>query len=495
MGPCLSSKEPPSVHDIWINHRLVLRVFRTRQTDLNNTVSDIKEVLSGIVSGVNCSMDLLPVLLELGINLIDLKKAFGDLECAMNDMTIYSSEFQSELNYHGSVCDCLEKQVQDIISVLKDVLQIICKNSGEENIPVSTLIVSTLHNSQSYRYSYQKMGFQFIAGILTFESVPMALSKPLYGATLTSNQPRSKSFALSLPKGITTTNLLEKEVLDPIRAYKISFRKRKILQNLFNPKLHYDVKDKWEVRYPKATLSIGKRAMQCGPCVCYYADAIVNGKLLVEMPDVTRYREHIAAVLVGNCLPNSDKRKKVCHKCGKIVENKEACDFCKRIAHHNCLKNIRETKMGSCLSCKKRSYVRHIENKLHNVIDNFRDVVYDMGRIEVDLREVVNRIHHKVNCSSDLKPVLQEFGHKWLDLTYVVWELEFVTLEMITHSSEFQQEFYTIGSICDYLRIVIKNFLDLLEETLQKINIEPTSPESKMIHSTLYKLKYFMRNI
>jgi len=129
-------------------------------------------------------------------------------------------------------------------------------------------------------------------------------------------------------------------VLDPVSCFVLPPEDKLVLQNLFNPKFGYNETAVWKVLYPSAALSVEDRAMQCGPFVCFYAEAIAEGWSLLEMPDVNQYRKHIAATLIGKCSPFPDKRKKKCYRCKEVMSDNDACDFCKRMAHQKCFTEV-----------------------------------------------------------------------------------------------------------------------------------------------------------
>ncbi|CAL8145420.1 unnamed protein product [Orchesella dallaii] len=147
--------------------------------------------------------------------------------------------------------------------------------------------------------------------------------------------------------------------------------------------------------------------------------------------------------------------------------------------------------MGSCLSSNNSLSARPIANYFYTVLDVLRDVVIDMSRIENDLRKAGNRNSSEENFSSALQPILQEFGHSFIDLTYVFWELESVVSDMSRYTSEFEHEFNILFEICHGLEIIFKGFINLLKKLLQKID-DPNSPVAKLIHSTLSELAYFI---
>jgi len=129
-------------------------------------------------------------------------------------------------------------------------------------------------------------------------------------------------------------------VLDPVNSFKLSSKQRLAIQNLFNPKYNFVRSDNWEITYPKASLSIGDKALQCGPFLCYYAEACVNGWNLEKFPDVETYRIHVLSTLIGGCSPFSgSKSTKKCFYC-KLGTKTEGCDFCGRPAHVNCLQQF-----------------------------------------------------------------------------------------------------------------------------------------------------------
>ncbi|CAL8068452.1 unnamed protein product [Orchesella dallaii] len=132
----------------------------------------------------------------------------------------------------------------------------------------------------------------------------------------------------------------EIQVLDPVACYKLTSRQKVILETLFNTKYSFNAGTLWKVTYPKASVSAGTDAIQCGPLICFYAEAISKGWSLEAFPGVDKYREHISSILIGSCSPLSLKQPKKCIHCQIAIKSEERCDFCHRFSHFNCLEKI-----------------------------------------------------------------------------------------------------------------------------------------------------------
>lgn len=127
--------------------------------------------------------------------------------------------------------------------------------------------------------------------------------------------------------------------MDPVGTFKLEDLQREHLQNLFNSKFNFVDGQVWMVDYPVASRSIGKCAMECGPFVCFYAEAFVKGWSFKNMPDLKTYRWHLINLLVGQCNGFADKRRKKCYRCEVAVLDKVMCSFCMQKAHLSCLKS------------------------------------------------------------------------------------------------------------------------------------------------------------
>lgn len=116
---------------------------------------------------------------------------------------------------------------------------------------------------------------------------------------------------------------------------------KKNLLSFFNEKLGYRNGETWKILYPDADRSVGKKALQCGPFLCFYADATAAGWSLLSAPDIREYRDHILARLIGACCPMQPMEMTRCYKCNSKITNKAPrCNFCNRIAHLSCLKRV-----------------------------------------------------------------------------------------------------------------------------------------------------------
>ncbi|CAL8145438.1 unnamed protein product [Orchesella dallaii] len=149
MGASLSSTESPTVIEIRNNFQIVLGALHTVTNQIYPILINLDEVVRGIVINGNSSDGLLPVLIELGINLTTVNNVFEDLLSIMTDMAIRSPVFQTELHHLGLVCDSWEIQIHDLIEFLEDLLQIIRQRNGQQNIPVSRMIHSLLDGLNS----------------------------------------------------------------------------------------------------------------------------------------------------------------------------------------------------------------------------------------------------------------------------------------------------------------------------------------------------------
>ncbi len=129
------------------------------------------------------------------------------------------------------------------------------------------------------------------------------------------------------------------QVLDPAGNIPISLSLKSALQNVFNPRFKYQKNQNWDILYPTRALSEGSMALQCGPFICYYAEALLNGWTLEEMPNVDDYRNHIINTLIGNCALNVKKRNK-CIRCGKSADIVTKCNFCGATCHESCLNAV-----------------------------------------------------------------------------------------------------------------------------------------------------------
>lgn len=120
-------------------------------------------------------------------------------------------------------------------------------------------------------------------------------------------------------------------MFDPVEAYELPTPKKKVLEALFNKKLSYCCGTSWDISYPPAVRSFEERASQCGPFICFYAEASIKGWSLLAMPDVDVYRTHIAATLFGNCKPSFKPR---------AGPASAKCDFCKKLSPKTKLQEI-----------------------------------------------------------------------------------------------------------------------------------------------------------
>ena len=121
--------------------------------------------------------------------------------------------------------------------------------------------------------------------------------------------------------------------------FKLPTSLQKVIQKASDFHCYSD--KRWNpVTYPVCSLSTGDLAEQCGPFICYYAEAFLQNMSLVDFPDIKLYREHIVATLVGSCDVSEDLISD-CHVCKLAKKSrKENCQFCERIVHIECLKRI-----------------------------------------------------------------------------------------------------------------------------------------------------------
>lgn len=117
-------------------------------------------------------------------------------------------------------------------------------------------------------------------------------------------------------------------VFDPEGTFRLSQSEVIKLGNVFNVKFSFGRRDSWRVEYPDIALSKEDTAIQCGPFVCYYTEAIMRGWPLKEIPDIRTYRNHILATILGNCSLRMKTGKKGGHK----------CDFCGANSEKECAK-------------------------------------------------------------------------------------------------------------------------------------------------------------
>ncbi len=100
--------------------------------------------------------------------------------------------------------------------------------------------------------------------------------------------------------------------------------------------------------YPERSLSAGSSSNQCGPYICYYAEASVKGFDFENMPDVENYRCHIINTIIGSCKNPIASR---------LVNSKDTnkCAFCKQNCKLSNLVsvNIRGRELYVCASVKK----------------------------------------------------------------------------------------------------------------------------------------------
>jgi len=123
------------------------------------------------------------------------------------------------------------------------------------------------------------------------------------------------------------------------------------LEKCFNNLYGYAPKTKWTMRNPKAARSFGKDARQCGPFLCFYAEAVVKNWNVDEMPPIAEFRSHILATLFGKCSLEKTRKKK-CHLCiHDDTMQLDICAFCRHYAHSACLE-AKVIKGKTYLVCK-----------------------------------------------------------------------------------------------------------------------------------------------
>jgi len=131
-------------------------------------------------------------------------------------------------------------------------------------------------------------------------------------------------------------------VYDPVGCMKLSKQQVRFVSKLFQPKYHMTGNEKWSVTYPNCARSLESTALQCGPFICFYAEAILKNWDLQKMPDVKQYRNHIINTILGPCKRCGNLKKNVCSVCFRDVkQNKAQCHFCSTVVHKDCLSMIR----------------------------------------------------------------------------------------------------------------------------------------------------------
>lgn len=92
--------------------------------------------------------------------------------------------------------------------------------------------------------------------------------------------------------------------------------------------------------YPDIAQAAAISPFQCGPSVCYCAEAFIQGWNFSEMPDFENYRVHILATLMGKCVPqlgSKTRNKKInsLKECCQDVQAKQTtCFFVNEIFIH-----------------------------------------------------------------------------------------------------------------------------------------------------------------
>lgn len=124
-------------------------------------------------------------------------------------------------------------------------------------------------------------------------------------------------------------------VLDPSGDFSVPAHFTKNLRSIFNSKFGYSKNAAWKESFPERSLSQGSDAIQCGPFICFYAEASVKGIAFNKMPNVENYRTHILNTIIGNCKPKAEKRPLT-----KIHTKSNKCAFCNRHVDVSSLKTV-----------------------------------------------------------------------------------------------------------------------------------------------------------
>lgn len=105
----------------------------------------------------------------------------------------------------------------------------------------------------------------------------------------------------------------------------------------FNKKLSLKNSTDWKVKYPKA---VEQNANECGPFICFYAEASVRDWSFLQMPNVEWYRQRIISTLIGSCEPIIDNpANETCPQCQQEVPEESKCSFCGIRKHKTCLRS------------------------------------------------------------------------------------------------------------------------------------------------------------
>lgn len=131
--------------------------------------------------------------------------------------------------------------------------------------------------------------------------------------------------------------------MDPVGSFQLDACKQEKLKTFFNKNLSFEDGTVWEVKYPDAALSVGQKALECGPFVCFYAEASVRGWSFLQMPNVKWYRQRIISTLIGSCQPLIDNTANTtCLQCQKEFSEESKCSFCSFCGvkkHKTCLRS------------------------------------------------------------------------------------------------------------------------------------------------------------
>ncbi|CAL8145429.1 unnamed protein product [Orchesella dallaii] len=150
MGPYLSSNKSLTVHIIKLNLSLILEKLHVVIFDMINNILDLGEATSGIDCEINSSVNFLPVLVQLKINLNDFQHALKDLGCVYNGMSNFRSEFKYERNILPSICDSLKRLVKILSDILKEVQKKVCEKDDKKRITISAMIYPSFYMLRNF---------------------------------------------------------------------------------------------------------------------------------------------------------------------------------------------------------------------------------------------------------------------------------------------------------------------------------------------------------